>query len=72
MKALYPIVGCFLLTGCLINNPSHIANYDGGDGGPLIPQPVFPTDCLSQETEEDEDEENCLLLDIVAPVIQHL
>ena len=68
MKAQYVLAICMFLLGCALNEPHPMVIYQHDDGGPLVPQPVFPTDCLA---EDFEDEENCLPASLVVPVIQY-
>ena len=56
---------CCWLLGCA----SHGQPQQTKSGGPLVPQPIFPTQCVSEEVEHEED---CLPIDDFAPVIQYL
>ena len=54
---------------CLLGCASHEQGQESNSGGLLVPQPIFPTQCVSEGVEHEED---CLPIDNIAPVIQYL
>ena len=54
---------------CLLGCASHEQGQESNSGGPLVPQPIFPTQCVSEGVEHEED---CLPINNIAPVIQYL
>ena len=49
---------------CLLGCASYEQPQENNSGGPLVPQPIFPTQCVSEEVEHEED---CLPIDNIAP-----